>query len=135
MSINKPFLSIPQQIQILKSQGLTFGDEKYASRILTNHSYYSLVNAYCDLLVGSKSPRIFKAGATFEELVAIYNFDTSLRRFLFPQILYIEEKLKAAMIHHYCAALKPDGSFLHNEDDYLVIDNYEIPMSTKRKQP
>ena len=102
MKIEKPFLTIDQQIDKLKEQGLTITDVSGAKRILKTHSYYTYVNGYCDLLVKSKSPRVFKDGASFEELQAIRDFDTSFRRFLFPQILYIEEKIKASCVSGFC---------------------------------
>ncbi len=133
VAIEKPYLSIPDQIACLKSQGLVFGDEAKAKRILKTHSYYSIVNGYCDLLVASKSPRRFRPNSTFEELLAIHDFDTSFRRFLFPQILYVEEKIKAAVIDGYAKQTNPDGTFKHTKDDYLCLTSYETFTPTKSK--
>ena len=130
--INKPFLPIRDQIALLKTQGLVFNDEKKAETVLKTHSYYSLVNCYCDLLVKQKSPRQFKTGASFEELMAIRDFDTGFRRFLLPQILYIEEKMSATVINSYSSATNADGTFTHSQDDYLCMDSYETTNIEKR---
>ena len=129
--INKPFLPIRDQIALLKTQGLVFNDEKKAETVLKTHSYYSLVNCYCDLLVLQKSPRVFRSGATFEELMAIRDFDTGFRRFLLPQILYIEEKLNATAINAYGSSKDSSGSFVHTQDDYLDINSYETTNAEK----
>lgn len=131
--IIKPYLTISQQIQKLEEQGLIVSDKGHAKRILQTHSYYTIVNSYCDLLVDRVSPRRFKPGATFFELMAIRDFDTCFRRFLFPQILYIEEKSKASVIQAYCSATNPDGSFLHLADDYLLTSSYETINAKKQE--
>ena len=128
--IDKPFLSINKQVAKLKSQGLAICDEKRAKNILLNHSYYSFVNGYCDLLVKSKSPRVFKENATFEELEAIYDFDTGFRRFLFPQILYIEEKIKAICINQFCGK-KVNKIFVNSGDKYLDKNSYDTINKVK----
>ncbi|MBP5091716.1 MAG: Abi family protein [Bacilli bacterium] len=130
---NKRFLSIEDQISLLKSQGLCFKSTKEAKLILKTHSYYSIVNCYCDLLVSGKSPRVFKKGATFDELMAIRDFDTCFRRFLLPQLLYIEEKLNAAVINAYGSAKDQNGKPIHCQDDYLCMDSYETTNVVKRK--
>ena len=112
------------------SQGLRVDDISRANNILLNHSYYSFVNGYCDLLVKSKSPRVFKDNANFRELEAIYDFDTGFRRFLFPQILYIEEKIKAICINKFCGK-KINGSFINDGDKYLQLSSYDIINNTK----
>ena len=127
---DKPFLTVNKQIKKLKSQGLHIYNIKHANDILLNHSYYSFVNGYCDLLVKSKSPRIFKSGAKFKELEAIYDFDTGFRRFLFPQILFIEEKIKAICINRFCGK-KVNNAYINNQDKYLDITSYDTINTVK----
>ena len=127
---DKPFLTINKQVDKLVSQGLVINDVRKAKNILLNHSYYTFVNGYCDLLVKSKSPRIFKTNASFEELEAIYDFDTGFRRFLFPQILYIEEKIKAICINKFCGN-KVNGVLVFSQDKYLQQSCYDIANTTK----
>jgi abortive infection bacteriophage resistance protein len=133
MPVSKLYLTIDDQIDNLKNQGLIFSNEKKARSILKTHSYYSIVNCYCDLLVNRKSPRQFKVGATFDELLAIRDFDTSFRRFLFPQVLYVEEKFKAILINGYCGAKNAQGGLIHSEDDYLCLDSFETTNVVKKK--
>ncbi len=132
MITKKPFLSINKQVKKLKSQGLYIYDDDYAKKILITHSYYSFVNGYCDLLVKGKSPRIFKDHTKFEELEAIYDFDTGFRRFLFPQILYIEEKIKAVCINKFCGK-KMNGVYINETDSYLSELSYDTINDVKLK--
>lgn len=118
MKKDKPFLTVSTQIYKLKEQGLIISVSNYTKDILRTHSYYSFVNGYCDLLIKSRSPRIFKEGASFGELLALYNFDRGLRKLLFPEILFIEEKIKATCINVFCGS-KTDLGLIHKMDDYL----------------
>ena len=42
VSYNKPFLSIVEQISLLKSRGMKFADEEKAKSYLENINYYRL---------------------------------------------------------------------------------------------
>lgn len=132
MKNDKPFISVSQQIYKLRSQGLIISNTQRNQDIFRTHSYYSLVNGYCDLLTKNKRPRIFKEGATFDELLAIFNFDRSFRLFLFPQILFIEEKIKATCINVFCGT-KKDGEYSYQADDYLKIESYDTTTKTKEE--
>ncbi len=46
MVIYKPFTTIRQQIELLKSRGVVFPDEFKAMEILEREGYYSVVNGY-----------------------------------------------------------------------------------------
>lgn len=128
--VEKPFLSIKKQIAKLKSQGLNIRKDNHTYNLLLTHSYYAFVNGYCDLLIKSRSPRVFKDGAKFSELEAIHDFDTGFRRFLFPQILYIEAKIKANCIYSFCGK-KDSGNYLYPADKYLDISSYDTLNAIK----
>lgn len=132
MIVEKKFLSVDEQIELLVSQGLIITDNYSARLILSNHSYYSIVNGYCDLLLDKRSPKMYKKGATFKELVAIHDFDSSFRRFLFPQILYIEDKIKANCINAFCGEKDSAGNLVHTGEDYLRESSYETINPIKR---
>lgn len=132
MKIDKPFLSVSCQIYKLREQGLWVPITNTTKDILRTHSYYSLVNGYCDLLVKSKSPRVFKTNASFKELVALFNFDTSIRKCLFPEILFIEEKIKATCINVFCGA-KNENDYVYKMDEYLNLKTYDTINKTKEE--
>lgn len=130
--MEKPFLTIEQQILKLRSQGLSITSNKHVIDFLCTHSYYSIVNGYCDLFVKSKMPRKFKEGSSFCELEALYNFDTGFARYLLKQILYIEDKIKATCISEFCGARK-GKAFLYPRDAYLEVSSYSLTTEKKAK--
>ena len=42
----KPFLTVDEQIQLLKHRGLEIPDESTAAKMLLSSNYYNIVNGY-----------------------------------------------------------------------------------------
>ena len=89
MIYNKSFFSISQQISQLKSRGLVISDQASAEHYLQNISYYRL-SGYWWPMQADKIQHTFKPGSTFENVIAIYNFDRELRLLIFDVIERIE---------------------------------------------
>lgn len=118
---NKPFRTVDQQVEILKSRGMGFGDPDGAKRFLLRENYYAVVNGYKDLFLEAKSSPNdedrYRGGTMFEELRAIYLFDGALRDLCFKHILAAENHMKTALVYAFCE-LRGGG------DSYLDPANY-----------
>lgn len=121
----KPFLTTKQQITKLRKAGLVVKKPHIAEMILANHSYYSFVNGYRDWFTNGEKPRKFIPGTTFDDLLALYDFDSKLRRVLFPTILYIEDKLKCHVIYEFGIALATRLGCFAFKDEYLLPESYD----------
>ena len=75
----KPWLSYADQVKLLQQRGLTIADTMAAEQFLSHLNYYRF-SGYC-LAFESQRHR-FKGGSTFEDVVAAYQFDLTLRDFL-----------------------------------------------------
>lgn len=91
----KPFLSLEQQLELLKSRGLIIANEEYAKKVLANVNYYRF-SAYSLTL---REHDRFADAVTFEEVYYIYNFDARLRNFVFKYSAPIETNLRARMAY------------------------------------
>lgn len=49
--MSKPFKTVEEQIEILKSRGLIIQDEERALFFLKNNNYYELINGYKDFFI------------------------------------------------------------------------------------
>lgn len=96
---NKQPLTIQQQIAQLKSLGLRIEDEDRAEHILQSISYYRLAG-YWWPMQADKALHTFKAGYSFEDVIAIYNFDRELRLLVFGVIERIEIGFRTKLIYH-----------------------------------
>ena len=97
----KPFLTYEQQIQKLKDKNLTISNEKAAKDTLRRHSYFALVNGYKNLF---KNPttKDYRDGTTFEDIVALYEFDAQLRELTLRNLLHIERHIRSALSYAFC---------------------------------
>ena len=75
----KPFKTIEQQLDILRSRKLEIDDELAARNALSSYGYYEIVNGYKSFLLNSLSEEEeFREGETFSHLLQklLQNFRT-----------------------------------------------------------
>ena len=113
----KVFRTIEEQLDILKSKGLTINDYDKARDVVLRENYFFL-NGYRSpfLAVGSKR---FINGATFDEMHALFTFDRYFRNIIFKNVLIVENNYKS--IFSYVISRK----FGYKEKDYLNPDNFD----------
>lgn len=81
--------TIQEQIAILQERGLKIDKPKIAEKYLQNISYYRL-GEYWYVMQSDKEKHIFKPNSTFENVIALYNFDAELRLLLFDVIVCVK---------------------------------------------
>lgn len=113
---NKTFKTLDEQIEIMKSKGLTILDVDKAKSILFRENYFFL-NGYRQLLMYPGEKRFIK-GSTFDELYGIFIFDRKIRNIFFKYILVIENNVKS--IISYFMSKK----YGYKEKDYLKDENF-----------
>jgi len=116
-STHKIFKTLDEQLEILKSKGLTIDDEYYARSVLLRENYFFL-SGYRHLLLKSKNDKRFIEGANFNELYALFNFDRQIRNIIFKYLLVIENNIKS--IFSYELSKK----YGFREKDYLKPSNF-----------
>ena len=119
LPVNKPFLSYTQQLDKLENEkNLIISDRQYAETVLKRISYFALVSGYKSLLI-NPTTRKYKDGTTFEEIVALYNFDESLRGLFLRYLLKIEQTMRSLISYNF--------SELHGnqQQKYLTPLNYD----------
>lgn len=81
MQNEKPFKTVDEQVEILKSRNLIFLDEHRAKEVLTFYGYYEIINGYKDhfMLNDDNDEYGFKKGMTFENIYALYQYDKNIR--------------------------------------------------------
>lgn len=92
---NQPQISVGDQIQLLKSEGLSFKDEGRARHLLQNISMFRM-KSYLKPFRQHDSRR-FKVGSTFEEAYNIYKFDSELRKMICSELEKIEVSIRTQL--------------------------------------
>lgn len=114
----KPFLTYEQQLYNLQNEKrLIINNPPYALSVLKNIRYYALIDGYKYLFYNTMT-RKYLSGTTFEDIVALYYFDESLRELVFKYICRIEQKLRTEISYYFC------DKHSSNQMDYLNPDNY-----------
>lgn len=120
------YASIEKQVEKLKSQHLTIGDEANAKRYLELFGYSNLIKSYRDpYVIISDKGKTFRSGVTFEQLCSLYLLDKNLRIAVMAAMLDLEEYIKEA------AADVIATSFGVKQDEYLQYRNYQNKRKSK----
>ncbi|MCL2206670.1 MAG: Abi family protein [Fibromonadales bacterium] len=127
----EPFLSYIEQINLLKSRGLSFKDESRALSLLECVSYYRL-SSYWHPLLEDKQNKTFKENANFDTAFKLYKFDADLRKIIMAEIVKIEIALRSKMA--YVLSLSNDSFWLENEDLFSCNQTYSYLISKIKEE-
>jgi abortive infection bacteriophage resistance protein len=127
MIYRKEPTSIKEQIQLLKSRGLIFNDEKFAEETLKNIGYYRLAG-YWWPLQSDKVNHVFKSNAKFQTAVQIYKFDSELRTLLFDGIESIEIAIRCKLNNYLSIEL--DAWWFENSSNFKSINEFNLTLIT-----
>ena len=122
----KEFKKLNEQVDILRSKGLTVDDPTYAKEVLFRENYF-FINGYRHLFMKSKENKTYVEGSTFEELYSLFLFDREFRNILFKNILIIENNIKS--IISYQLSLR----YGFHEKDYLNRKNFTTNPEKSRQ--
>lgn len=94
----KPFKTLAEQIEILRERNLTFTDEVTATQYLAAHGYYEIINGYKTTFLDEDGEK-FKSGTTFEDIFALYYFDSKIRNSVMSSLEFVEAFLKQKLAY------------------------------------
>lgn len=97
----KTFSSFQDQVRWLKDEKqLIITDPEYAKETLKHIGYFPLMGGYKHLFRIPLTKK-YKEGTTFEEIVALYEFDSELRELFFKYLLQIERHLRSLISYYF----------------------------------
>lgn len=114
----KPFLTYDAQIKkLVNEKHLHISDPEYAKTILKDIGYFALIGGYKTPFINPMT-RIYQNNASFEDVLALYQFDLSLRELIFKYLCQIECKMRQLISYTFCS--------IHGEQQstYLNPNNY-----------
>lgn len=123
----KAFRTFDELVDILTKRGVHISgdsDRDYAKRILEQTGYYNLINGYSKLFWSSENAGdepIYKTGTTMKEILALYQFDRTLRNIFFRYILNIETQIKSLISYYFSEA--------HGHKNFLIYSNFNMALN------
>lgn len=113
----KPPKSYAEQVDILKSRGLTISNPTEAEQCLSRFNYYRL-SVYG---IPFQDPRdVFRPGTTFEQICQLYEFDRQLRLLIAEALEIIEIAVRTKVAYHFAHAYGAKG---HEYDGNFPVSN------------
>lgn len=103
---NKVALDTPVLLALLKQRGLQVPDEQEALRILSLVSYFRIASYFRPMEI-DKQTHEFREGATLDQALALYKFDTALRDMVFGATRQVEVALRSRVNHHFSQSHTP----------------------------
>ncbi|CUX33190.1 Abi family protein [Clostridium sp. C105KSO13] len=124
MAQQKIFSTFSEQVEWLqKEKHLIISDKAYAEDVLKRIGYFPLMGGYKHLFRMPLTKK-YKEGTTFEEIVALYEFDSELRELFFKYLLQIERHLRSLMSYYFCE------KYGESQSAYLDINNFNNTRRT-----
>ena len=122
----KTFSSFQDQVRWLKDEKqLIITDPEYAKETLKHIGYFPLMGGYKHLFRIPLTKK-YKEGTTFEEIVALYEFDSELRELFFKYLLQIERHLRSLISYYF------SEKYGESQNAYLNINNYNNSQRNHR---
>lgn len=123
--MSKPFLTHQQQLcKLIIDKRLIIKDSTLALEKLKNIGYFTLIGGYKQPFRDPMT-RIYINHTTFEDILALYEFDNQLRELVFHYLCQIEKELRSMMSYAFCEV------YGEQQSAYLAANNYN---QTKENQ-
>ena len=110
MKYEKPPLSLSEQVNQLIKRGLKVRKKEDAGKVLSEINYYRL-SAYFRPFQRDNKEHIFRPNASFNEVLKLYRFDTSLRNILSSIIESAEVFARVRITYHLVTKYKDPFCF------------------------
>ena len=116
--MNKPFITYTAQVEKLTNEKhLIVTDTNFAIASLKNISYFGLIGGYKHPFIDVQTHK-YMNNTSFEDIVALYEFDEELRGLFFKYLCHIEIKLRSSISYYFC---QKHGE---RQEEYLNPANY-----------
>lgn len=126
MASQKIFSTFEEQIDLLKNEKhLIISNEIAAMDALKRIGYFPLFGGYKHLFRIPLTKK-YKKGTTFDEIVALYEFDSNLRELFFKYLLQIERHLRSLMSYYF------SEKYGETQSAYLTADNFNNSQRNRK---
>lgn len=123
-AMSKTFLSYTDQLHKLEfDKGLIVSNKVAAENALKNLSYYALIGGYKQPFIDIHT-RKYVGNTTFEDIVALQQFDEELRELFFKYLCRVEQKMRSLISYHFTMQYGESQTAYLTEANYNNIKKY-----------
>lgn len=127
---DKPFKTIDEQIELLKSRNLIVYNDDFARKALSTVSYYDLINGYQETMMDNGK---FKPNISFEYLFAFHLFDKDFQNVIFKNSILIENIFKTKIAYVLAQNLGVDINKYLDDKEYIPFFKTLIFFKLKKE--
>lgn len=121
----KPFLTYQQQIdKLVLEKHLIVDDRTFAEDKLKEIGYFTLIGGY-KVPFRNVMTRVYVNNTTFEDIYALYCFDSQLRELVFQYLCQIEKKISTSIAYAFCER------YGESQTAYLDVRNYNYTSANQ----
>lgn len=122
-------LSLDEQLYHLEqNKNLLITDYGYARSMLEQIGYFALISGY-KAPFKNLTTKNYRDGVTFEDIVALYNFDKELRELSLKYILQVERHIRSLLSYHFTQKHGASQECYLNLKNYSSIPSYSAGIS------
>lgn len=130
VTLNKEFLCINCQINLLKKRGLNFLDLEASRDFLLRKNYYNSANLYGKYFHTHFNSNSFVENSTFDEIRSVYYFEKNIRDMTFNLIMNVEANFKSTLSYFFVEKYKDIDAYRYKINFDLTsyvdaIDDYK----------
>ncbi len=123
-------MTIPEQVNLLKSRNLIIKDREIIYSVLTNVSYFRFSAYFHPFVVKNDPGQKFMIGTEFEDILGNYSFDRKLRLLVFDAIERIEiafrTRLTVSLVEKYGPGWYHNANLFKDSDCFFkTIENFK----------
>lgn len=116
---DKVFKTYKEQCEILRQRGMIIKSPARFYAAMKQDDYYNVINGYKKYFIATFDPEQYIAGTTFDHIYALYSFDQTVRRIIFPVLLAVEKSVKSIIAYQFSSV------YGHDHTRYLVPANFK----------
>lgn len=102
MSSIKPFLTLDEQVDLLRQRGMLIDDKASARQVLLSNNYYNIINGYSKFF--PMTDDCYINHTSFDEVMRLYLLDIELKQAFLKAILAAESHLKSVFAYRFAEA-------------------------------
>ena len=124
-TMSKPFLTYEEQIEkLVKEKFLVVGNRELVEEKLKQIGYFSLIGGYKHPFRNPMT-RVYINNTTFEDILALYEFDKQLRQLFFQYICQFEKQVSNSVSYAFCE------HYGEQQNEYLNVYNYNYSQQNQ----
>lgn len=122
--LDKPYQTYEERIAILKYRKLGFSDPSSAEFILSNYSYYDIINGYKECFMIDDDT--YKDDLTIEDICDFHRLDKSVQNILFLYSTYVENHYKTALSEIVAKNISADNKIYISRNSFSLADREKL---------